>query len=381
MSAARRPLLALVGDQYNHEEPAHTRIEPLMPALGVDTEWVPTSEIDDRTDFTRFDGIWVVPGAPYHAMQGVHRAIRFAREAKTPFLGTCGGFYGAILEYAQNVLELPDAAGLENDYSPLEKLIIPPTCTADNTNRVALFLRKGSRLSALHGDRTEVEEILQCDYGMVEEFLDAATQGDVRFSGWDDGDAPRALEITDHPFFMACLFQPELSSAPGAVHPVVAGFLTAVHTAAGLAVPDFAHPVAGAPAIDLEEYGRVLDGVRNDPHTRAAFAGGSTFSQQDIGTGLRAVTRASGDGDVRLLAVQNVSDRPRTFTPATSLPEAGQWGTPIMFLGGEMASDTTEADALECTLAPGAVVWLGAFPADSATVPPAFTALDGQDAA
>ncbi|UGY91634.1 glutamine amidotransferase-related protein [Streptomyces gobiensis] len=381
MSTARRPLLALVGDQYNHEEPAHPRIEPLMPALGVDTQWIPTSEIDDSTDFTRFDGIWVVPGAPYHALQGVHRAIRFAREAKTPLLGTCGGFYSAVLEYAQNVLHLAETAELGNDLGPIEKLIIPPTCTADNTNRVSLFLREGSRLSELYGGRTEIEEILQCDYGMVQEFLDAATQGDVRFSGWDKGDAPRALEITDHPFFMACLFQPELSSTPGAVHPIVAGFLTAIYTAADLAAPDFTKPVAGAPSVDLEGYERILNSVRNDPRTRAAFANGSTFSQIDIDAGLRAVTRASSDGDIRLLAVQNVSAQPRTFTPDACLPQAQQWGTPIMFLSGAMESGTTEADALACTLEPGAVAWLGVFPADSGTVPPGFTALTGQGTA
>ncbi|MCZ7431122.1 glutamine amidotransferase-related protein [Streptomyces sp. WMMC1477] len=380
MSAARRPLLALVGDQYNHQEPAHPRIEPLMPALGVETEWVPTSEIDDSTDFTRFDGIWVVPGAPYHAQQGVHRAIRYARENKAPLLGTCGGFYSAVLEYSQNVLHLAETEGLGNDLSPIERLIIPPTCTADNTNKVSLFLREGSRLSALYGGRTEIEEILQCDYGMVQEFLDAATQGDVKFSGWDKGNAPRALEITDHPFFMACLFQPELSSAPGAVHTIVAGFLSAAYAAAGLEIPDFSVPPADGPPVDFEQYERALDSVRNDPRTRAAFTDTSTFSQVGIGSGLRAVTRASGDGDVQLLSVHNVSAEPRTFTPAVHLPQAQAWNTPVVFLSGAMDSSAGEDGALSCTLAPGAVAWLGAFPAASGMVPAGFTALTGQGA-
>lgn len=372
MSAARRPLLALVGDQYNHQEPAHPRIEPLMPALGVDTLWIPTTEIDDDTDFSIFDGIWVVPGAPYHAQQGVHRAIRYAREMGTPLLGTCGGFYSAVLEYAQNVLRLPETAELKDDLGPIEKLILPPTCTADNNNRVPLFLREGSRLSALYGGESEIVEILQCDYGMVQEFLDAATQGDVRFSGWDERDAPRALEIADHPFFIACLFQPELSSTPGSVHPIVAGFLTAVYEAAGIPVPDFSAAVDGAPPIDLIGYEKTLDSVRNDPNAISAFAADSRFAQVDAGEGLRAVTRHSSAGDVHLLSVQNVSTQTRTFAPAAFLPEAARWGTPILFLAGRLESSEADGGTLVCTLAPGAVAWLGAFPADAEAVPPAF---------
>ncbi|WP_326799362.1 hypothetical protein OG946_31595 [Streptomyces sp. NBC_01808] len=373
MSAARRPLLALVGDQYNHEEPAHPRIEPLLPALGVDARWIPTRHIDDSTDFSVYDGIWVVPGAPYHAQQGVHRALRHAREAGLPLLGTCGGFYSAVLEYAQNVLHLPETAELGDDIAPIEKLILPPTCTADNNNWVPLFLREGSRLSAMYGGRTEIEEILQCDYGMVKEFLDAATQGDVQFSGWDNRDAPRALEITGHPFYVACLFQPELSSAPGAVHPVVAGFVTAVYEKAGVPVPDFTAPVAGAPDVDIVEYEQALNSVRNDPQTLAAFTADSQFKQVEAGAGLRAVTRSSAAGEVRIVSVQNISPEPRGFSPAELLPQAQEWGTPVVFLSGRMESREADGARLTCTLAPGSVVWLGAFPAGSAPVPDSFT--------
>lgn len=227
MLPARDLQLALVGDQYNHDEPAHPRIEALMPALGVDAQWVPTTEITDATDFSGFDAIWVVPGAPYHSQQGVHRAIRYARTSAKPFLGTCGGFYGAVLEYAQNVLKMRETAELKDDLEPIESLIIPPRCSADSDHRVQLTLREGSLVSSLYGDRIHVEEILQCDYGMVQEFLDQAGRGDVRFSAWDAKEAPRALEITGHPFFVACLFQPELSSTVESLHPIVAAFLEA----------------------------------------------------------------------------------------------------------------------------------------------------------
>jgi CTP synthase (UTP-ammonia lyase) len=37
-------------------------------------------------------------------MEGALLAIRHARESAIPFLGTCGGFQHAVLEYARNVL-------------------------------------------------------------------------------------------------------------------------------------------------------------------------------------------------------------------------------------------------------------------------------------
>ncbi|TQM79398.1 glutamine amidotransferase class I [Saccharothrix saharensis] len=233
MRSAPHAKVALVGDQYNHDEPAHPRIEALLPELGFHYEWVPTRGITDDTDLSGWDAIWVVPGAPYHAQQGVHRAIRFARENGVPFLGTCGGFYSAVLEYAQNVLHMEETAELGDELGPIEQLILPPTCVQSADHKVGLSVREGSNLSAIYRGATRVREILQCNYGMVQEFLDKATQGDVRFSAWDDAAAPRALEISGHPFFTACLYQPELSSTPDSVHPIVQGFLDAAVANAG----------------------------------------------------------------------------------------------------------------------------------------------------
>ncbi|RJQ77842.1 hypothetical protein D5S17_14930 [Pseudonocardiaceae bacterium YIM PH 21723] len=327
--SSRRPRLALVGDQYNHAEPAHPRIEALLPALGFDIQWVPTTRIDEHTDFTGFDGIWVVPGAPYHAYRGVNRSIRFARENKTPLFGTCGGFYHSVLEYAQNVLDLPETRQLENDLKPIEHLVIPPACAVDNNNWVPTTLQPGSRMHSIYG-RTDVLEILQCDWGMDKAFLDAAGSGEVHFVAWDGKGQPRALEIDDHPFFLACLFQPELTSTIDEVHPVVAAFLEAVRQRAGVAE---LRPVPG----DIAAFAHALDAVRADAASAPAFADGCTFEQVEMGEGLRAVARYSADRSVRLLCVHNVSAEPQEY-------------------------QATE-------LAPGQVVWLGRSPGDTASQP------------
>lgn len=61
--------------------------------------------------------------------QGALSTIRFAREQKLPFLGTCGGFQHALLEYARNALGIVDAAHAEIDPEGTQVLIAPLKCS------------------------------------------------------------------------------------------------------------------------------------------------------------------------------------------------------------------------------------------------------------
>ena len=101
--------IALVGD-YNAGITAHQAI-PLaiddaaaVLELLADYDWLASTEITSAEDLVGYDAIWVVPGSPYKNTEGALTAIRYARENSIPFLGTCGGFQHAILEYARNVL-------------------------------------------------------------------------------------------------------------------------------------------------------------------------------------------------------------------------------------------------------------------------------------
>lgn len=234
MSETAAASLALVGDRGNHDEPAHPAIEALLPALGFAIHWVATTDIDDEAQLEGFDGIWVVPGAPYHNQKGVHIAIRHAREQRLPFLGTCGGFFSALIEHAQNVLQLPEVADVDENPESLAPLMIPLTCSM-RPERSPLTLRAGSHLARLYGRTDGIEEFLQCAYGLADHFMDSASKATLSYSAWDPDRAPRALEISDHPFFLGMLFQPELASTPESVHPVLAAFLDAVRTSAATA--------------------------------------------------------------------------------------------------------------------------------------------------
>src|SRR5687768_1501299 len=107
MSSSLR--IGLIGD-FDATAPAHQAIPLALElaanelAIPVRLEWVPTEEIHTTERFARFDALWCVPASPYRSMDGALLAIRFAREEGLPFLGTCGGFQHAVVEYARHVL-------------------------------------------------------------------------------------------------------------------------------------------------------------------------------------------------------------------------------------------------------------------------------------
>lgn len=100
------PRLALIGD-YDAKKTAHVAIpralEHARQAMGenLDWEWIGTERIINPADtLAGFSGVWVTPGSPYVSMDGALAAIRHAREKDLPFLGTCGGFQHALVEFA-----------------------------------------------------------------------------------------------------------------------------------------------------------------------------------------------------------------------------------------------------------------------------------------
>lgn len=53
--------------------------------------WVPTQSLEKGSIGVKlepFHALWCAPGSPYKSMDGVLRAIQFAREHRWPFMGT-----------------------------------------------------------------------------------------------------------------------------------------------------------------------------------------------------------------------------------------------------------------------------------------------------
>jgi len=221
--------IALVGD-FNPEVIAHQAI-PLaiddaaaVQELTADYDWVATTDIKSADDLVGYDAIWLVPASPYQNAEGAFIAIRYARENSIPFLGTCGGFQHAILEYARNVLGWSDAAHAETDTEG--RMVIAPLACSLVEKSDTIELRANTIIAKAYG-RLSIEEGYHCNYGISPDFAAELDEGALRVTGWDEEGEIRAVELITHPFFVGTLFQHERNALAGRPAPLVHAFLRA----------------------------------------------------------------------------------------------------------------------------------------------------------
>jgi CTP synthase (UTP-ammonia lyase) len=221
--------IALVGDRSANVR-AHARIPVIIDALlaregiALDPYWIATPDVGD-SDLGGFDAIWAVPGSPYESAEGALAAIRIAREQRIPFLGTCGGFQYALLEYARDVCGLAEVENAEVTPDAGEYLIVPLECSLMG-HEEAVMIVPGTQAAGISGPGRRTERY-HCSYGLNPQYLEALTGNGLRFSGFDDSGQVRIMELPGHPFFMGTLFQPELQGDGSQPHPIIRAFAVA----------------------------------------------------------------------------------------------------------------------------------------------------------
>ena len=217
--------IALIGDR-DLEILAHQAIEQSLALAGARFSWIGTETIvEPRQMLGAYRGIWAVPGSPYRDTDGALAAIQFAREMRVPFLGTCGGFQYALLEYARNVLGLAHAAHAELEPAASEPLIAPLSCSlVEKSDRIHLVPR--TRLQRIYN--TDVaSEGYHCSYGPSAQFESLLSDSPLTINARDHNGEVRGVELDGHPFFIATLFQPERAALAGRKHPLIAAFVEA----------------------------------------------------------------------------------------------------------------------------------------------------------
>jgi CTP synthase (UTP-ammonia lyase) len=230
---ARTLRVALVGD-FNPSVVAHRAIPMALNLAsrqhGVEVQpvWAHTSSIFRVVDtqFASFDGIWCVPASPYANTLGALAAIRYARETGRPFLGTCGGFQHALLEYARDVCGMAEAAHAETDPGAPLPLISPLACSVVERSD-EIVLAEGGQFRRAYG-HAEITEGYHCSYGLNREYESRIFRDGLRATAHDRNGEVRGVELVGHPFFVAALFQPERRALTGEVPPLAAAFVAAM---------------------------------------------------------------------------------------------------------------------------------------------------------
>jgi CTP synthase (UTP-ammonia lyase) len=200
--------------------------------LQAEVVWISTAKVDDET-LSKCDGIWAAPGSPYRSLDGMLHAIRYAREGQRPLLATCGGFQYALIEFARNVLGIADADSAENNAPGATNVITPIACEPPAAGAPKLSGRH--RLQVLPDTRLaaamragEHQEGYFCSFEPNPELLPRFTEAGLKTNALGPQGELRGVELPDHPFFIATLFQPQLTSKmTGRPHPLLIAFIHA----------------------------------------------------------------------------------------------------------------------------------------------------------
>ncbi len=206
--------------------------------LPVHAEWIPTPSLlegDAQKKLESFDGLWAAPGSPYKSFDGMLAGIEFARRRDWPFLGTCGGFQYALIECARNVLGIKDADTAENNSDSKNIVIYPVACAVPGRNNGApklsgsipeIRLRPGSYLQSFYAQDFVTEEFF-CNFEVNPEYEWAAIEAGFPVVARGPQGEIRAIESPTHRFYVATLYQPQLSSREEHPHPLVMAFVQA----------------------------------------------------------------------------------------------------------------------------------------------------------
>lgn len=129
------------------------------------------------------------------------------------------------MEYARNVLGITDAEHEESSPAATTLFISRLACSLVGKAQRILIAPNSIAHRAYGG--SEVLEQFFCNYGLNPTFRDEVKKGRLNITGVDPEGEVRIVELSDHPFYVATLFLPQVTSSPGTPHPLIVSYLEA----------------------------------------------------------------------------------------------------------------------------------------------------------
>jgi len=239
--------IAIVGKYVEYEDSYKSLKEALTHGalahnLKVHVSWIEAEGLEAgprscEEQLGGFDGILVPGGFGKRGIDGMVRAIRYAREQKIPYFGICLGMQAAAIEYARNVCGLADANSSEFDPATPNRVIyklreLRGVEELGGTMRLGAWtcrIEPGTLAHRIYG-KTEISERHRHRYEFNREYEGTLTAAGLKISGaTPDGTYVEMIELPGHPHFIGCQFHPEFKSKPLEPHPLFRSFVGAAH--------------------------------------------------------------------------------------------------------------------------------------------------------
>jgi CTP synthase len=205
----------------------------------VNVKWVKTEKIKDtqsaQKEFENVDGILLLPGFGSRGAEGKIQSSKYARELGIPFLGICLGLQCAVIDFARHVCGLKDANSTEFDKKtkyPIIDLMESQRAikVKGGTMRLGAYdcdLKPGTKTYKAY-KKKKISERHRHRYEVNNRYRGKLEKNGLIFSGVNtDLGVVEAIEIADHPWFVAGQFHPELKSRVNKAHPLFREFIKA----------------------------------------------------------------------------------------------------------------------------------------------------------
>lgn len=234
--------IGIVGKYIEYEDSYKSLSEALAHGglphrLKVHLKWIESEGlVGDRwpEGLRDIDAILVPGGFGTRGVEGMVRAISYARSEKVPYFGICLGMQTAVIEFARNVCSL-DANSSEFDPSAPHRVIyklreLLNVEEMGGTMRLGAYpcvLEEGTLAQKIYGAR-EISERHRHRYEFNREYEEILTSYGLKVSGTSpDRNFVEIVEIPEHPWFLGCQFHPEFKSKPLKPHPLFVSFIGA----------------------------------------------------------------------------------------------------------------------------------------------------------
>ncbi len=179
------------------------------------------------------DGVVVAPGFGSRGIEGKLTALRYCRERDLPTFGICLGMQCMSIEFARNVLGLPDANSTEFDEKcedPVIDLMESQKAIIDlgGTMRLGAYdceLLPDSLAAKAYGS-THIKERHRHRYEFNEKYAEAFEKAGARLSGRNPhSELVEVLELPDKRWYIGTQYHPEYSSTVLHTHPLFLSFI------------------------------------------------------------------------------------------------------------------------------------------------------------
>ena len=205
----------------------------------VELRWLKAEEIEHHGAAKYLHdvhGLLVPGGFGERGVEGKIKAIQYVREKKIPFFGICLGLQCAVIEFARNVCGLKGANSTEfrkTKFNVIDLMIEQKGVkNLGGTMRLGTYpcvLTKGTKAyRAYHKEL--ISERHRHRYEVNNKFRKTFTDHGMVISGVSpDNMLVEIIELSDHPWFVAGQFHPELKSRAINPHPLFRDFVKAAH--------------------------------------------------------------------------------------------------------------------------------------------------------